>query len=180
MRLLLDADAFLCARRLSFLDLLTETLAEPLILTEYIARHELSTIAATVAGLQSVGKLRVEAVRAGTPAYNLLRALRRRGVHKGESEAIAWASGVSSGQGPCFVSLDAGARSAAQAEGVESVDLLDAAVLCVREGLATKDEVRRRLEVWEDRRQQFGRPPDFTTFEATFALREGRIAQRRR
>ena len=54
MRILLDADAFLCARRLSFLDLLTEALAEPLILTEYIARHELSTIASTVAGLESI------------------------------------------------------------------------------------------------------------------------------
>lgn len=171
MRLLLDADAFLCLRKLSVLDLLRGSEEVDLIATEFIARHELSPLQADVKALEKEGRLRVEAVTVRTPAHQTFRQLRKEGVDKGEAEAIAWAMCLAPDRRPLFVSNDAAARRCAERNGVPVVDVMGLAVEIVEGGVLSLAEVRERLAPWEDSRQSFGRPGDFSTFDETYRRR---------
>lgn len=95
-RYLLDADAFICLRALKILDWLRLAASSqgPVVITEYVAMHELSTLAA------EIDELKV-------------------------------------------------------------IDM----------GIVAMDDARECMYPWNDRRQQMGRPTDFTTFDETFQRR---------
>jgi len=110
--ILFDADTFLCVRKLSLLRLLYTVPASEggWIMTEYVARHELSTIFTELVTFIQEGRLHIEAVAVrGTPAAKMFKKLRRK-VHKGEAEAISWAASLPVAERPLFMSNDAGAR----------------------------------------------------------------------
>jgi len=171
VRLLLDADAFLCLRSNSLLDLLLAAKV-PLVMTGYVARHELASLQASIQEMERRSSLKVEDVRAKTPEFIRYRQFLREGAHKGEAESVAWAvEKTTRDTRPVFVSLDGGARKLAASNGMVSLDVFDLMVLAVREGLCTAEEVRTRLAAWDDDPHGFCRPPDFTSFDETWRKR---------
>jgi predicted nucleic acid-binding protein len=138
----------------------------PVIMTEYVARHELSQLAREVAALEAAGALRIEPLEAKNADF---RRLRQSGADKGEAEAIAWA--LAQNPRPCFVSVDKGARRLARENRVVAGDIMDLLTDLIGLGLLSLEEARSHAEPWNDRRQQRGRPADFTTFDEMFTRR---------
>jgi predicted nucleic acid-binding protein len=175
---LIDADAFLHLRSLRLaggrplLALVTQALptgdSEPVVLTEYIARHELSTITPEIDALVLARVIRIEAITMATPAYRTYRDLKRE-VHKGEAEALAWA--VHQNPKPLFVSCDRGALDAAARHRVPRTDLMGFIVECVQSGLVTRELAADALTPWNDPEQERGRPRDYGGFSTTYAQR---------
>ena len=175
--LLIDADAFRFLRALWLLDEVFSALRPDrrVLLTEYIARHELSVLSRDLDRLVSEGFVQVERVGIKTPAGRRYREFQRE-ADKGEAEAIAWALDAPSPSRPVFVSRDAGARRFAAAQGVASTDVMGVVVEAVLTGRLLRTRAEEALAVWDDRSQQVGRPEDYDSFEATF---QRRIAERR-
>jgi predicted nucleic acid-binding protein len=164
---LFDADAFLCIRKLSFLRSLAARKGSWL-MTGYIARHELSTVAAEVDAFCQTERLRIHEIPAKDARY---RELRQQGHDKGEAEAIAWATQLPRDQRPLFISLDKRARDGAEENGIPAGDILDLMVEAVECGEVSIGEVRDKASIWDDKRQAQGRPHDYTTFDDTFERR---------
>ena len=96
----------------------------------------------------------------------------RRGVDKGDAEAIAWAvETFERHERPIFVSVDVNARKHAIDNQVVAVDLMGAIVEWVEEGLIDRARAIALTVVWDDRGQGQGRPSDYVTFEHTYAHR---------
>ena len=166
-------DAFLCLRSLG---LLSAACDEPrddatFVMTEYVARHELSQVSREIEALAARRSLRVEPVMVRSPAGRRWRKLRQEGVHKGEAEAIAWALEQPARDRPIFVSRDAHALKAAREHALDAIDVMGFVVEAVVLGILPRQTAEAALEPWEDKRHQLCRPRDFTTFEETFARR---------
>jgi predicted nucleic acid-binding protein len=175
---LLDADAFRCARDLGVLDSLRRTADQRvrLYMTEYVARHELSSDAKTIEALCACNLLSIEKV-SGKDVQKLLRESRdkKSGLHKGEAESIIWAKGLDRKERPLFISNDRRARRGAEQHGVPAGDLMDFLVEAVQAKVVELDEMKRLVSaVWNDREQQQCRPHDWDGFDSTFARRQAR------
>jgi len=169
---LIEADAFLGLRKLSLLKLIEE--AEIVVtLTEFVARHELSTVSNVIDDLERKDLLSVHAVRSGTPERRRFNDLKRR-ADKGEAEAIAWALGQD--EKPVFVSHDVRARALASEVGLTAFDVLDLAVELVESGQLQIADVQAKLMVWETEDQSFCRPKDFRILAEAWANRVRRRA----
>jgi predicted nucleic acid-binding protein len=164
---LFDADAFLCIRKLSFLRSVGEG-QQPWLMTGYVARHELSTVAAAIDALCLSGRLLIHELPARDPRF---RALKQKGHDKGEAEAIAWAMHLPREDRPLFVSIDKRAREGARENGVPSGDIMDWIVEVVGCGAIAIEAAREKASIWDDKRQVQGRPHDYTTFDDTFERR---------
>jgi predicted nucleic acid-binding protein len=179
---LFDSDAFLCLRSLvvatsdeSLLELVLSALpnAEPAVLTEYVALHELNAIAPEIEAFCARRVLRVEPIRKTDPAYRTFRALKVE-VHKGEAESIAWA--IHQNPKPLFVSRDGGALVEAHRRRVPRTDVMGFVVECVESGLLQREVAADALTPWADPEQQRCRPNDYEGFSTTYERRLRRIA----
>jgi len=168
--LLIDADAFLCLREWRFLELLRCLTARvSLVLTGYVARHELKDVQNELTELQNCNLLTVQDVKARTPAFLRFRQFQKDGADKGEAESIAWAVGLPSDTAkPVFVSQDRRARELATRNRLDAVDMFDLLILLNEHGLIEKGEVESRLASWDDDSHLACQPGDFTKFEATW------------
>lgn len=173
-RLLLDSDAFLCLRQISLLSKILAASEVELLMAEYAARYELNSLHDEIVALNASGRLDIVAVKRRTTADSEYRRLRRAGVDKGEAEAIAWARHANETTEIVFVTLDKRARGAASDAGLSSLDVFGVGVLLVDRDILTRSQLETHAQPWEDRRNQFGRPPDFTTFDETFERRRSR------
>jgi predicted nucleic acid-binding protein len=180
--IVIDADAFLAIRTLSLLDVIAASPAMRgvLVMTEVVARHDLSPLGSLIRQAEAAGWLVVRAVRRRTPEDAVYRRLKRAGVHKGEAEAIAWSASRASESRPVLVSNDRDARKTATDERVRSGDVMDLVVLLVEAGVVPRAVAREKLGPWVDPEQQLGRPKDLTPFdfERAYGLRRGRWTTR--
>jgi predicted nucleic acid-binding protein len=169
-RFLLDADAFIQLYSLGVFVLpqLQHASSLSLALTEYVARHELSSLGQVTSALEARRLLVIQQVSSRDPNW---KRLKQEGVDKGEAEAIAWALGEPAQKRPIFVSVDARARKTAMEHGLRTADLLDFTLALIDAGVISESDARTLLAPWEDRRQQRGRPKDFTTFDETVPRR---------
>lgn len=165
-------------RKWSFLNLMIACRSVKIVMTQYAARHELSSIQDEVKKLEENGDLTIDKVLARSAAYNCYRRLLSEGVDKGEAEAMSWAADRKKNLRPIFISIDKKARAAAMKLGLPAHDIIDLAVIGVRSGFLDKKSVRGVLSVWDDKKQQFGRPADYTTFDETWKKRSSATAQR--
>jgi len=157
-RVLVDADAFLCLRKLSLrsgkslLDLICGSPARssPLLLTDYIARRELNSISTEVDRLKQDGAVAVHAVGARDTTFRMLKVE----VDIGEAEALAWALRQTADDRPVFVSNDGPARRAGKQHRVPCTDVMGLVVLCVESGVLTYEQAAEALEVWSDKAQE--------------------------
>jgi len=163
-RYLFDADALICLRSLALVERLcsSERFPRPAVITQYVARHELSAIDGQIRELEAAGLVRVESILAKDPDF---RRLRQGGVDKGEAEAISWAMAQPPERRPAFISLDRKGRATARENGVSAGDVMDLLVDLIEQSVLTTEEARERVAPWDDRRQQRGRPSDFKTFD---------------
>jgi len=170
---LIDSDAWLALRKLSVLDLMitATTLPRPLLMCEYAARHELSSISGELSNLERQTHLSICSVHAKEKKLQI-RSLIREGTDKGEAEAVVWSLAQDNDCRPCFVSVDRGARRIAREKGLVAGDVFDLIVDLLGRRILDIAEVQIKLLVWEDRRQQLGRPSDFTNFEETLKKRQ--------
>lgn len=164
-RYLIDSDAWLALRKLSVLELMTgaDTLSGPLLMGEYAARHELSSISGELSVLEQQNLLYVCCVHEKTKKQHI-RNLIKEGTDKGEAEAVVWSLAQDVELRPYFISIDRKARWIAREKGLTAGDIFDLIVDLVDEHVLDIDKVQLRLLVWEDRSQQLGRPADFTNF----------------
>lgn len=174
-RVLLDADAFLCLRKLGWLVSVCGSSAHysPLLVTEYVARKELSTVDGDVRALESSGRLEIVRVKytKHDPAGKTYLSLRQDKIDRGEAEAIAWALTLPSRERPVFVTGEIAAARIARERHVPCADIFGFVVATVVAGWLPKGAACSALQVWDDRRHELGRPRDWTSFDATFAMR---------
>ena len=123
---LIDSDAWLALRKLSVLDLMitATTLPRPLLMCEYAARHELSSIFGELSNLERQTYLSICSVHAKEKKLQI-RSLIREGTDKGEAEAVVWSLAQDNDCRPCFVSVDRGARRIAREKGLVAGDVFD-------------------------------------------------------
>lgn len=167
----LDADAFICLHSLSVPELISTRNCPGLYLTEYVARHELSTLSSHVTALESSGRIRVFPVASRDAHYKRFKQGRK---NKGEAEIVAWLLGHARTERPRFISNDRGAHDLAAAERVPSGDLLDFILALVAHETLTLEEAEDKLAPWSDRGQQRCRPSDFTSFQVSVSRRQNR------
>lgn len=173
-RYLIDSDAFNAMRSLGLLVELCARLPadQPLLMLGYPANFELNPLQREIAALKASGKLVVHDVIKKSPAGELMKQLIRRGVDKGEAEAIAWiVESCERHERPIFVSVDVNARKHAIAHQIVAVDLMGAIVEWVEDGLLDRARAVELTVAWDDRVQVQGRPSDYETFEHTYAHR---------
>lgn len=156
----MDADAVICLHSLSLLRLIAERGAPKLIITEFVARHELCALAALLSPMERSGQVSVRPLSARDPNF---KRFRRDGADKGEAEIVAWYLQSPSTDRPRFISNDRKARTLARAEGVPQGDLLDLVIALLERGILTMIEAEEKLAPWRDPGQQRCRPPSFTT-----------------
>jgi predicted nucleic acid-binding protein len=177
---LFDSDAFRCLHGLRLLDVVCAALAQrtSIVLTEYVAHHELNLLQRDVERLERAGTLRIERLLKGTEAATRYRVFQRpparggRPPDKGEAEAIAWALDALPPGRALFVTRDDGARRFASEHGVPVTDVMGIVVeACIACGF-DRGAAAQALSVWDDREQQLCRPSDYVGFEGTFAVRE--------
>jgi predicted nucleic acid-binding protein len=142
------------------------------VVTEYVARHELCDLQETIQRFENAKLLKVESVSLQSPAGQLYRQLRKT-ADKGEAEAVAWA--VYQSQPPVFVSCDAGARRLADEHRVPNTDVMGVVVEAVLTGSLSREKAKDALEVWMDRSQELGRPANYRGFDEEFATREAEL-----
>lgn len=142
-------------------------------MTEYIASHGLSAVASEIESLCKIGRLSIRSLSARDPGFRDL----KKQHDKGEAEAIAWAMQLPRGQRPIFISLDNKARDGAEKNGIPSGDILDLMIEAVESGEISFEVAREKASIWDDKRQQQGRPSDYTTFDETFKKRQQARAQ---
>ncbi|MCK6588422.1 MAG: hypothetical protein L6Q76_12650 [Polyangiaceae bacterium] len=168
---LLDADAFHCLRSLdAFRRFSDSDVRIRLVLTEYVARHELSVLVADVERLVSLGFLEVKPVSSRDEDYRRL----QKEVDKGEAEAIAWALKQARSDRPFFISNDKKALKTAINNRIAGGDVFDMMIHLMDANALSEETAREILAVWEDKRQQRGRPADFTTFQSSVAQRRAK------
>jgi predicted nucleic acid-binding protein len=178
-RICLDSDALHCLRSLSsgaasLLDLLTavsSSAASPITVMEFAARHELNSIQVEIASLESKGAIEIKTIERRDLTF---RDLIKKGVHKGEAEAIAWILHQRKALRPLFVSRDSGAIRAARTRGVAATDVMGLVVEAIDSEVISMGQARSALVVWDDRSQQICRPADYQGFEPTYARRHNR------
>lgn len=173
-RYLIDSDAFHAMRKLGLLSELCRGLGadRPLIMVGQAAYVELNPLQAEIASLKAQGFLIVHEVIARSGAGQRAKELRRSGVDKGEAEAIAWATqNTRRNERPLFVTLDSAARKHAEANRLIALDLMDAIVDWIEEGILDRGTVARLTVVWDDRTQEIGRPRNYDGFESTYSRR---------
>lgn len=177
---ILDADAFLALRSLGLLDPVVRGLAAHtrVVVTGYVGRRELSTVAAVVTAFSNDGVLAVEALEKGSPAQQTFLKFKRaiaqhdkamKRVDLGEAECVAWALHIE--PTPVFVSCDVGARSFADRHRVQATDVLGLGVVAVHLGVLSEAELRERLAPWDSPDQFVCRPKGYTTFDELFSAR---------
>jgi predicted nucleic acid-binding protein len=174
---MLDADALLCLRKLSagsqsLLELIAAFFrdrADPIMLTEFIARHELNSIALEISSYESSAAIRVQGLEARDPMYREL----RKSVHKGEAEAIAWIYSKTVDLRPVFVSRDTKAIRMARSYGLAATDVFGLIVEAVISNVILESHARDALDVWEDPSQELCRPADYRHFDESFPRRKG-------
>ena len=143
----------------------------PIVLTEFVARRELNSIQSEIDGLENKRALEIKAI---ARRDQMFRELTKRGVHKGEAEAIAWILSERRDSRPLFVSRDEGAVRAARANKVAATDVMGLVVEATVSGVISIEQARGALAVWDDRSQQQCRPADYKGFDRTFAHRKNR------
>ncbi len=170
---LIDSDAWLALRKLSVLGLMITAgkLADPLLMCEYAARHELSSLCDELSNLEKQSLLRVCSVQ-GRMERSQIRSLIKEGAHKGEAEAVVWALDQDRDCRPFFISVDRRARQTARQKGLFAGDIFDLIVDLLEESVIVVTEVQPKLLVWEDRKQQIGRPSDYTIFGEALRKRQ--------
>lgn len=177
---LFDSDAFRCLHGLRLLDVVCAALAQRtrIVLTEYVAHHELNLLQRDVERLERAGTIGIERLLKGTDALARYRIFQRptarggRAADKGEAEAVAWALSAPSSARALFVTRDDGARRFADEQGVPVTDVMGIVVeACIACGF-DRGTAAQALSVWDDREQQLCRPSDYVGFEGTFAVRE--------
>ena len=107
----------------------------PLVMTEYVARHELHDVQPDVTALEGEKRLRVEPVstRKSEPQGQRFREYRAEGLDKGEAESLAWVMGLV-GDRPLFISNDRAARLGFAQRGAAAGDVMDLIVEAVSSG----------------------------------------------
>ncbi|PRP90421.1 hypothetical protein ENSA5_65130 [Enhygromyxa salina] len=177
---LIDADAFLSARRLGVVELLVSnagTWPKPTLrCTAIIGRNELNDVQDDVARLEALGLLEIVPVYAKTPEARKKRELQEKlRVHKGEAEAIAWGAlrVRQASERVIFVSHDSAARRAASKSSLESWDLFDLAKHWLDQGWLDIKRFKAVFESWEEDPKTLGRPQNFSSVEETFRKRFG-------
>lgn len=171
--LLLDADAFLCLRKLGLLSLVCSAASrtEFLLVSGYVARTELSSVATQVSAMEASGCLEVQDVLVRTPAASRWKDFRRKGIHKGEAEAIAFALDADRHTRPVFISADNRAREAAAECRVPATDVMGFVVIAVGRGWLSRSDAENALSIWDDPAQEICRPRDYESFDRTFQRR---------
>lgn len=167
---LIDADAFLCMRHVSVLKTL-ETATAALYMTDFIARHELASVANVIEGLEHAGRLATAGIKGRTPAHQRYRELQKAGADKGEAEAIAWAS--LNKPNLIFITHDVGARKHAVSHKLTCDDVFGLAIRLVESKEMTFEEAKGKFSFWDDDKNAFGKPADYTSFAETWAKRGG-------
>jgi predicted nucleic acid-binding protein len=138
----------------------------------YPAHVELNPLQQEILTLRARGKLVVHDVVKKSPAGELMKKLVKRGVDKGEAEAIAWAvETLAPADRPLFISVDFNARRHAAEHQLVALDLMGAIVEWVEDGLLTRARAVELTVIWDDRAQERGRPSDYITFDHTYAQR---------
>lgn len=174
-----DADALICLRSLSFgspplslLELLAASCckrSDPIVLTEYIARHELNALDSEITALEHGKAIVVLGVVGNDPTY---KELRKKGVDKGEAEAIAWMLSQPKTARPLFASRDTRAIRAARTRGLSATDVMGLIVEAIISNVVSTDQARLALDVWDDPGQQLCRPANYSGFDKTFDQRK--------
>lgn len=173
---LLDADAFNCIRAMSFLRLLRAAPVgqTPMIMTEYVAHHELSDVRRDVDDLENEHRLEIRSVsrRKQDVEGQRFRQYRAEGMDKGESESLAWVMGVNASDRPLFISNDGNAIAGFRRHGVSAGHVIDLVVEAVESGVVVLDDARRVVSIaWDERPDNQCRPRDYTDFDETYARR---------
>ncbi|HEU4409319.1 MAG TPA: hypothetical protein VFS43_28935 [Polyangiaceae bacterium] len=177
--ILLDADAFRCLHGLKLLDVVLEALASrtPVVVTEYVARHELSLLGLQVTRLEAAGVLSVRQVLKGTPAGQRFREFQRAAARgelaadKGEAEAVAWALDEPWEGRALFVTRDDGAQKFARGHRVPVTDVMGVVVEACEVGGLAREVAASALAGWDDPEQQLCRPARYAGFDAAYAER---------
>ena len=158
-----DADAFLLARRVGLIErLIAGPIREVLfVMTGRIARNELNAVQREVTKLEQSGRLVVETILARSEESKRAKTLTRQGVDRGEAEAIAWIISQADPSGFAFVSCDNKARMTAGAEGVAAWDVLDLTGHWHRVGLVGLEQIDEMFREWQDNPKSAWRPADF-------------------
>lgn len=169
-RFLLDADAYNHLRSLGLTPRFP-ALGVRILVTEFVARRELSQLSTEIRFLENEGVLKVMPVSARDENF---RRLVKEGVDKGEAESIAFILSRPRKERPVFISCDKGARKHAAENGIECGDLLDLLIDLIDGGVLNEGDVRELLVPWDDKRQQRGRPADYSSFEVTVKQRRRR------
>lgn len=173
---LLDADAFICIRAMSFLRLLRAAPVDqtPMFMTEYVAHHELSVVRSDVDEIANEHRLQIQSVsrRKQDDEGQRFRLYRSEGMDKGESESLAWAIGLNAADRPLFISNDGGAIAGFGHHGVPAGRVIDLIVEAVESGAVDRDAARTVASAaWDDRPDNQCRPSDYTDFDETYARR---------
>lgn len=172
--ILLDADAFLTLRSHGMLDVMRSIEPRPsIVITGYVARHELSTVQPDLEALIACGSVREVKVGLRTDAGRLYRELQRR-AHKGEAELVAWASTAAEKDALLMVSNDGGARRLAGEYGLSAGDVVDLLIELLDAAAITIDDAEARFAPWADRGRRSERPSDYvTSLRETISRRTG-------
>lgn len=171
--ILFDADAFLCVRSLSLMTALDVDGCQWL-MTEIVARRELSSVARELADFEASKRLLVKSVASrGTPQADTFKELCRAGHDRGEAESIAWACHLEPDKRPLFISNDLRARRLAADRRVPVGDVMDLIVEAIGATILDEKRAESITTVWGDRRKDLCRPRDFTTFSELLKKRRG-------
>ncbi len=150
---------------------LLERTKVPLLLTQFVARKELSQLySSEIEPLVRSGRIRVEAVKLDPKGRKKLEALRKV-VHIGEAEAIAWLSLQGAAERPSFISCDVAALAEAKKSKVPALDLMGLVAELVASDLLPLEQAKAHLVAWEDKKTLIGKPPDYDGFDSTLARR---------
>ena len=174
--LVFDADAFLAARSLDLLEdlcALSAAQAVDLVLTGYVARHELSDLAREWGLLAAAMQLRVVPIGTDSPAGQRFRhwlKMRPRPADKGELEIVAWAL-EEQRDDLTFVSCDRGALAFAASQGLRATDLLGLVCTLVERRLIELQPAKRRLLPWDETFTGRCRPKGYAGLEEALRRR---------
>lgn len=175
-----DADSFLAIRSLGLFPELVGGLSKRtrILLTGYVAHHELSDVYQDVQALVADGVLSIEEVVKGSDAYTRYRSFKERKkqrepdmrmVDLGEMECVAWAVGQP--VPPVFVTCDSGARAFATRHRVPSTDVFGLGAAAVRLNLLGRELFADRVSPWDSPAQFTCKPAGYGGFEDEFEAR---------
>jgi predicted nucleic acid-binding protein len=142
--LLLDADAFLCLRKISLLGLLIEESQVSLVMTGYVATHELSSIEGEMAQMRAASSLKIKEVSVNSQEYKKYCEFKK--CHdRGEAEAVAWAI-TNRSKELYFVSQDAGAQKLAKKEKISHGNVAGLGAELVERGIFTDLAIKKKFD----------------------------------